>query len=411
MTIVEPTLAHLAFANALAELADDTSEDWHRLTAGWLTLRLVTAHEAAGRSSLAAEHFDATRRGIVALRAGDSMRALLGSIVTAVERSEAGDYTTVRPRLLAYGRLLEFEGRWELGAEVYRATLGLCRDTGEWADASAASLRLGECYRYLSRWDDAHSAFAASAAHAMMGGDIARALRARILSASVSAERGSVSAAEAELCAIEREATAGGLPESAGLARHGRAHVAFLRGDHAAAARHAFAALDHLVDPMARDRALADVAAAFAELGVLSAARDAHLIVAATTQEPFVRWTALVNLMELAARDRREPVFEQYRRELANEALPPRLAGYYHLYAARGAWAFGRIEIARSELARAQQVARAAKLLPLLAEADAAMEQLESEAPRANSAVPPPRGTRAIAMALSRMRTELALAS
>ena len=67
---------------------------------------------------------------------------------------------------------------------------------------------------------------------------------------------------------------------------------------------------------MARDRVLNDLGASFVQLGVYSAARDAYLVVAATAQEQYMRWTAMINLLDVAADERREPVFEQYRRDL-----------------------------------------------------------------------------------------------
>jgi hypothetical protein len=245
-------------------------------------------------------------------------------------------------------------------------------------------------------------------AHAAAAGDAGAVLRTRVLAAACEAERGALREADRTLKTIVAEAQSGGFAEATGLALHGRAHVAFQRGRFGAAVRHAYAALRYLNDPMARDRALGDIAAGFAELGVRSAARDAHMIVAATTQEPFVRWTALINLMELAALDRMEPVFEQYRRELAGAELPPRLAAYFHLYAGAGTWAFHRIERARSEYARAFAVANEAGLAQVAEQASDALARLDREGrtPEAKAAQPPPRGTTRVAAALAKMSAE-----
>jgi len=235
---------------------------------------------------------------------------------------------------------------------------------------------------------------------------VTAALRARCYGASVKAERGNLDEADTQLSAVESEAVDMRRIDLLALARHGRAHVAFLRGNVELAARLAFEALENLPDPRERDRALADVAAAFAELGVRSAARDAQLIISATTQDSYVRWTSLINLMELAAGDRVQPAFEQYRRALVAERLPPRLAGYFHYYSGGGAHVFGNAPAARDEYRRALGIATRAGLTPLARDAAAALRALDGE--RAPPDAPPTRAptpaTAGIAGALARMR-------
>src|SRR6185437_16926372 len=97
----------------------------------------------------------------------------------------------------------------------------------------------------------------------------------------------------------------------------------------------------------AKDRALSDLAATFVDMGMLDAARDAHLMLAATAVEQYTRWVATINLLEIAARDQREPVFEQYRRELADAELPATLAAYFEFYTGQGYRAFDRNEQAQ----------------------------------------------------------------
>jgi hypothetical protein len=238
-------------------------------------------------------------------------------------------------------------------------------------------------------------------------GDLSAELRARCLDATVTSERGNLPKADAQLRRAARDARVAGLTDAFALAMHGRAHVAYQRKRFESAVRFAFRALRGLRDPLARDRALADVATSFTELGVRAAARDGHLILVATTQDPLVRGAALVNLMELAALDRMEPLFEQYRRQLSAEALPPRLAGYYHYFAGRGAWQFGRVETARTEYVRAAELSAAHNLAQLGFEVEEALRGLAvmPEDPRPASV--PSLKTAPIARALGRMREEL----
>src|SRR3712207_3283045 len=110
-------------------------------------------------------------------------------------------------------------------------------------------------------------------------------------------------------------------------------------------------------NPAERDRILNDLATAFMRLGVLSAARDAYLVLTVTAQEQFTRWIATINLMEIAARSGAETLFERHRRELAGAPLPPMLAVDYHIAAGEGYQRLGRTDVACGRLQRALAVA------------------------------------------------------
>ena len=403
------TSTHLAFVEALSALSSDADPDWTTMSAALLTLRVVDAWAQLGAvtdEELALRV--ATILPVVDAVDDDEMRNALRTLIDAVGSRDALE--TVETRLLVFGRTLEARARWELALDVYTLllTLNLGRGLGTTPIHTEieANIRTAECHRYRAEWELAEAAFATAARVATDAGDRAAALRARCYGASVTAERGDLDDADAQLAAVEHEAAQVRRLDLLALARHGRAHVAFLRGNVEVAARLAFEALEHLPDPRERDRALADVAAAFAELGVRSAARDAQLIISATTQDSYVRWTSLINLMELAAGDRVRPAFEQYRRALVAERLPPRLAGYFHYYSAGGAHVFGDATSARDEYRRALGIATRAGLGPLARDAAAALRALEVEAapPDAPPARDPTPATAGIAGALARMR-------
>ncbi|HEY7894224.1 MAG TPA: hypothetical protein VIC24_04940 [Gemmatimonadaceae bacterium] len=403
------TSTHLAFVEALSALSSDADPDWTTMSAALLTLRVVDAWAQLGavtEEELALRV--ATILPVVDAVDDDEMRSTLRTLIDAVGNRDAVE--TVEARLLVFGRTLEARARWELALDVYTLLLALHRGSSVGATAIhteiEANIRIAECHRHRAEWELAESAFATAAQVATNAGDRAAALRARCYGASVTAERGDLDDADAQLAAVEHEAADVRRLDLLALARHARAHVAFLRGNVEVAARLAFEALEHLPDPRERDRALADVAAAFAELGVRSAARDAQLIISATTQDSYVRWTSLINLMELAAGDRVRPAFEQYRRALVAERLPPRLAGYFHYYSAGGAHVFGDAASARDEYRRALGIATRAGLGPLARDAAAALRALEIEAapPDAPPARDPTPATAGIAGALARMR-------
>ena len=74
-------------------------------------------------------------------------------------------------------------------------------------------------------------------------------------------------------------------------------------GEHAEGLKLAYEALGLSTKPTERDEVLEDIAAMFVQLGMHDAARDAHLVLSATAQTKFVRWSATLNLMELASLD------------------------------------------------------------------------------------------------------------
>ena len=395
---------HLVFVEALSSLSSDSDPDWTTMSAALLVLRVVDAWAQAGavtEEELALRV--ATITPVVDAVDDDELRIALRTLIVAVGQRD--DVGAVESRLLVFGRTLEARTRWELALDVYSSLLALQRHSSPHAEVEAY-IRIAECHRHRAEWELAENAFATAAYVAASEGDHAAALRARCYGASVTAERGNLDEADTQLAAVESEAVDMRRADLLALARHGRAHVAFLRGNVELAARLAFEALENLPDPRERDRALADVAAAFAELGVRSAARDAQLIISATTQDSYVRWTSLINLMELAAGDRVRPAFEQYRRALVAERLPPRLAGYFHYYSGGGAHAFGDATAARDEYRRALGIATRAGLAPLARDAAAALRALDGEGapPNAPPARDPTPATAGIAGALARMR-------
>ncbi|HEX7942003.1 MAG TPA: hypothetical protein VF488_09370, partial [Gemmatimonadaceae bacterium] len=136
--------------------------------------------------------------------------------------------------------------------------------------------------------------------------------------------------------------------------------------------------LDGMRDQVARDRVLADLAGTFFEIGLRSAARDANLVLAATAQEQYTRWVAMINLLEIASIDRSELIFEQYRRELATSDLPASLAAFYHFYVGQGYRMFERFDLARSSLERAVDIATRHQVNEVIFKAEQALGEIRA---------------------------------
>lgn len=399
--------AHLPFVNALSALSSDVDPEWTVISAGLLSLRAtdawaqpdeITDDELGIRISAIAPVVDA-------IRDDDELRDALRALVAALGPRHR--HRDVQRALFAYGRVLERRARYELALDVYKSLVEQQALYGSAAaDEVEALVRVAECHRRRAEWTPAEDAFARAAQRATSAGDVAAMLRARCYGAAVTAERGARDVADAQLSAVATEALRARRADLAALAKHGLAHVAFLRGDIERSICLAFEALHDLSDPRERDRALADIAAAFTELGVRGAARDAQLIISVTTDDAYARWTSLINLLEIAAQDRLRQPFELYRRALAAQRLPVRLAGYFHFHAANGAYAFGDAQAARDGYRRALGIATRTRLNALARDAAAALRQIDAAVPPpdASPAQPPTPATAGIAGALARMR-------
>jgi hypothetical protein len=125
----------------------------------------------------------------------------------------------------------------------------------------------------------------------------------------------------------------------------------------------------------------------FAQLGVYSAARDAFLVVAATAHEQYLRWTAMINLLDIAVDEGREPTFEKYRRELEDVSLPPSLATYFYIYVAKGHRAFDHPLLAKVAITRAIELATMNKYGQALIEAEQSLDALENDEVRQRGAL------------------------
>ncbi|MFN2565292.1 MAG: hypothetical protein ABR499_09830, partial [Gemmatimonadaceae bacterium] len=333
--------------------------EWRAVSAGLVVLRLVDAWMEEGPHVVTADAWGvrAVRVSIEELDHGAPTRALLGSAVDAMEASGVADMSAVAPRLLAYGRALEYEARYALAADVYRAVIGHTHPVEESDVAITAHLQLGLCLRTSGNRAAAADAYQMAGEIAHAANDIVGVLRARIGDAKIAIERGNLPQAERLLDETIVESTRHGLADVRSRALHDRAGVAFFRGEYERSVKFAYDALSSTTNPAERDRILSDLATAFMRLGVLSAARDAYLVLTVTAQEQWTRWVASMNLMEIAARNGSQTLFERYRRELADASLPPLLTVDYHIQAGEGYQRLGRTDLACGHLEKALTVA------------------------------------------------------
>jgi hypothetical protein len=160
-------------------------------------------------------------------------------------------------------------------------------------------------------------------------------------------------------------------------ALHERGHVAARRGRLDDAVVYGYRALALYEGAMERDRVLGDIAGALGAAGYHQAAWDGHLVLAATAQAQETRWAAIVNLIELAAWRGNERLFDRYRAELADVALPAWITGYYHLHSGDGFLRFGHRELAIASLERAVEVATQTQLNEVRMQAETLLSTID----------------------------------
>lgn len=380
MELGQRSLQHLAFFEALAGMKEDSAE-WRETSAGLVALRLVDAWVAEGRSVVAANGWAvrAVRDAIQRIDRGKTTRAILSSLIDTMQTLNEVRITTLAPRLMAYARTLMYEAHWALAADVHNTVIAYAHPVEDSDLVIDANMQLGACLRTMAQWQEAALAYSVAGQIASMTGDTVNVLRSRVSEANIAIDRGNLPHAEAIL--EETIASTGTLPslaETRALALHARAHVAHLRRDFELAVRLGYEALRGTKTQTARDNVLMDIATSFTELGVRSAARDLYLILAATAQEQYRRWVAQINLMELAALDEQQTVFEEYRRALSGVALPAALSAHYFYYVAQGYRLFDRERAAEAALCRAVDVAASNQLNQILFQAEQALQEVRA---------------------------------
>lgn len=377
----EHKLRHLPFFEEVASHAEGDPQ-WRSAMAGLVTLRLVDAWLEDGPAVTLDDGwgFRGVSSAIDDIDEGTPIRSILCRVVDALKEPKPDIHVVVTP-LMAYGQSLEYDAKWTLAADVYQTVLAHLHPVED-SDASiAAHLRLGACYRSLSRMDDAVNAYASASEVANAVGDIVGILRARIGEARIDTLRGNLPRAGVILDETIARAESADLRDVRSHALHDRSGVATLSGQYELAVRLAYEALEHTASPIERDRILGDIAGAFIYLGVFSAARDAYLVLSVTAQEQYTRWGATLNLLEIAAQTGAEMHFEQYRRQLVDQQLPPFLAAGFELTLGTGYQHFGNLAKARVHLERAMAMASEHGLNQFLFEAEEALFQLDSPRP------------------------------
>jgi len=398
-------LRHLAFFEELAK-TKETDVSWREISAGLVVLRLVDQWMASPRSDERAWELSAIHDAISVIEETTPVRRILASVVDAIETSRPADVGAVIPRLMAYAKSLEYEAQWTLAADVYATILELADPLTDADVVVTAHVQQSMCFRSIGDWTAALEASRRGQELATSVNDVAGYLRSRLAEGRVSVSRGNFPLAAEIFDEVIDESERHGLLAVKSRALHERAGVAGMTGEYEQAIHFAYAALPIAASEWDRDRLLSDIATAFSELGLIDIARDAFLVVLATAQDQHMRSVAVMNMMEIAGRQRSEPVFDRYRRELANARLSPYLRAKFLITLGNGYRQLGKQRLAISSLQEAVDYSLAKGLHHLVFEAEEALVAArgEARAPATDTSVPVPSGIASVAAAIRAMR-------
>jgi tetratricopeptide (TPR) repeat protein len=378
----DSSLRHLPFFEELGKM-EESESSWRSVSAGLVVLRLLDAWvEDRSVTVDGAWGIGAVADAIEQIDQWSPTRRILSGIVDAMRSTEEIDMHVITPRLMAYAQDLEYDARWALAADVYRTIVSHGHPTDDGDLVIPATIQLGHCLKNLGDLHGAAQAYAHASQVANANGDLIGVLRARIGEAKIATMRGNMPVAEAMLDSTIAQASEHGLDDVQSRALHDRAGVAGMRGQYDRVVQFGYKALDLSTSQRERDRILADIATGFLDLGLVEVARDAYLVLTATAQDQYVRWTAGLNLIDVASQQGMEPMFDRYRRDFENVELPPFLEVQYCINVGNGYRGFGRATAAIPYLERAVRVAGQFGLNQLLFMAEESLAGAKSSAAR-----------------------------
>ena len=382
-------IRHQVYFDTLGSMRED-SASWRSVFAGLSVLRLVDSHALAGPTVGPANwaQLHSVRAAIEEMSDGDVIRGVLTCVVEEITtRNKVDD--TVCAALMGYGRALDYEASWGLATDVFSTVAKLAKPERNPRLAVEANTAVGGAARRNGDWETSARAYSQAAYVADTLGDRVGVLGVQIGIANTYLAKGNLPQAQIILDDVIIQARDQELPEVQGMALHSRAVLTARRGDHSEGLKQAYEALGLTSKPSEKDQVLGDIAGMFTQLGMHDSARDAHLILAATAQSKLVRWSATLNLMELASLDGIEEAFDTYTRELARAPLGAWVRSHYLLFLGEGFHRFGREEAAIEALEEAVGFAEANQIHHIAFKAQAALAGVRL-APRTLPAFTPP---------------------
>jgi tetratricopeptide (TPR) repeat protein len=290
---------------------------------------------------------------------------------------------------MGYGRALDYEANWGLAVDVFSTVATITRPERNARLAVESYGAVGAASRRNGDWETSARAYSQAAYIADTLGDQPGLLTIQVGIANTYLAKGNLPQAQTILDDVIVQARDKGFSEAQSVALHSRASLAHRLCEHVDGLRLAHEAFSLALKQSDRDFILEDIAALFTELGLHDSARDAHLVLASTAQSKLVRWTATLNLMELASLDGLQDAFDSYAHELARAPMGPWIRSHYLLFLGEGLSRFGRQDAAIEALEEAQSFAESNQVQQIAFKAQDALVEVRS-APRALPTFTPP---------------------
>jgi len=380
-------IRHQIYFDTLGSIRED-SASWRSVFAGLSVLRLVDAYAQQGSTTPNWAHLHSVRAAIEEMSDGDVIRGVLTNLLEEMTSRTTID-DSVHVALLGYGRALDYEASWGLATDVFATVAKLVKPERNARLAVEANVAVGGAARRNGDWETSARAYSQAAYIADTLGDHPGVLTVQVGIANTYFAKGNLPQAQLILDDVIVQARDQSLPEIQGMALHSRAAIATGRGEHAEGLKLAYEALGLISKSSDKDQVLGDIAGMFTTLGMHDSARDAHLILAATAQTKFVRWSATLNLMELAGLDGMEEQFDTYANELARAPIGVWVRSHYLLFLGEGFHRFARQDAAIEALEQAVDFAEANQIHHIAFKAQDALARVRT-APRALPNFTPP---------------------
>ena len=369
-------IRHQIFFDILGSMRED-SASWRSAFAGLSVLRLVDSYADGGSKPGSAgwAEFHSVRTAIEAVCDGDPVRGVLTGVLQEITNRGIVD-DAVCAALLNYGRALDYEASWGMATDVFSTVAKIARPERNARLAVEANVAVGGAARRNGDWETSARAYSQAAYIADTLGDRRGVLTVQVGIANTYLAKGNLPQARIILDDTLVQARDQSLPDVHSMALHTQAAISHIAGDYGEAVKLAYEALNITSDAGEREFILCDIAAGFSELGMRDSARDAYLILIATSQGKRARWQAIINLLELAALDEDEQSFDSYNAELRSAPMGPWLRSHYLVLLGEGLIRFARFAEAEEALREGLAFASANQIHKVIFQAETALDML-----------------------------------
>lgn len=286
--------------------------------------------------------------------------------------------------LIQYGQALFGRAAAKLAVAVLEIVAVHAELDGENGLSAQARLLCGFAWRTLGDWDASRQAYERAYELAWGAGELVIALRTRVGLAYNASARGDLPGARAILRSAGARASRMA-PEVLPYVFLGQANLESISGKHEEAVALCYRAHQAAgADEEMRCASMVDLAQCLVDYGAPDVAEKALRAILRSDLDVRHKLQTRIHLLTLSATLGREAEFLALRDELVPAPFTVRQRTLYHLFAAQGLRAFGKLNDARAEAETALAVARGHSLFQLMFQAEEEVRAIEAAASAAH---------------------------